>query len=328
MLAMHNLKPIDKLEVFVLMDNISDPFTTSHDGMRWNEFQYQFGVLGSKEMCGADMCRACNGLSLLMKIHVDNKIHTLLFDTGPDKGLVVENAKRLNVDLAEVDAIVLSHGHFDHFGGTLSALDAIGKRDLPVYVHPELFLQRAFARKNLIPVSDVLTKEQVVQHGGKVIEHTQPISLFENSLLVTGEVPRTTHYELGNPNENRLVNGAWKPSPDIIDERCLIFHLKDKGICVFTGCGHTGVVNAVQHSQVISQIEKVHFVMGGFHLAGKDYLDRINPTVTDLQKINPDFIITGHCTGRKAQTDLTIAFGDRHIPYGVGTVFKFSEDTL
>ncbi len=319
----NTLRPIDTLEVFVLMDNLSDPFSKSHEGMRWNEFQYQFDLRKQKEMCGANLCRACNGLSLLIKLHVDGKTHTILFDTGPDENLVVENAQRMALNLTEVEAIILSHGHFDHFGGTLSALRAIAKKSLPVYVHPELFLPRAFDRGELIKVGNNLTREQVEAHGGKVIEHVQPISLFDDTLLITGEVPRKTHYETGSPAECRLSGETWIKSPEVIDERCLIFNIKDKGICVFTGCGHTGVVNATLHAKELVQTQRVHFIMGGFHLAGAAFTNRINPTITDLLKINPNFIVTGHCTGRQAQTELTNAFSDKHIPYGVGTVFKF-----
>lgn len=319
----YTLTPIDTLEVFVLMDNISDPFSKSHEGMRWNEFQYQFDLRKQTEMCGANMCRACNGLSLFIRVHIAGKTHCILFDTGPDENLAVDNAKRLGVDLTEVDAIVLSHGHFDHFGGTLSALTAIGKKDLPVYVHPELFLPRAFDRGELIKVSNNLTKEQVEAHGGKVIEHTKPISLFDESVLITGEVPRNTSYESGAPSECRLNAGNWVKSPEVIDERCLIFNLKDKGVCVFTGCGHTGVVNATEHAKNLLNETKIHLIMGGFHLAGPAFTNRISPTIADLLKINPTYIVTGHCTGRQAQTELTTTFSDRHIPYGVGTVFKF-----
>ncbi len=320
----YQINPIAKLEVFVLMDNISDPFTKSHAGMRWNEFQYRFDIRQKTDMCGADMCRACNGLSMLIRIHEsDGSTHAFLFDTGPDDGLVVENAERMGLDLTEVEAIVLSHGHFDHYGGTLSVLDAIGKKDLPVYVHPELFLPRAFNKGKMIEVSYNLTVDDVEKHGGRVIEDKNPIKLFNDTLLLSGEVPRETTYEVGHPAECRLNAGKWESSPEIIDERCLVFNLKDKGLCVFTACGHTGVVNATEHAKSLLSMDKVHLVMGGFHLAGPTFADRVKPTVSDLIKINPDYIATGHCTGRVAQTELTNLFSDRHIPYAVGTVFSF-----
>ncbi len=123
------LQEIDRLEIIALMDNVSDPFTNSHPDLRWNESQYRISVLKREHYCGADFCRACNGLSLFIRLHHGDETSTILFDTGPDEGLVVDNAKRMGVDLTEVEAIILSHGHYDHYGGTLSVLDAIGKQD-------------------------------------------------------------------------------------------------------------------------------------------------------------------------------------------------------
>lgn len=320
---MLNLKPIDSMEIYVLMDNVSDIFSKNREGMYWNEFQYQFEVRKQEEMCGANLCRACNGLSLLIKLHIKNETITLLFDTGPDEGLAVENAKRLGVDLSKVEALILSHGHFDHFGGTLSVLKNINKKNLPIYCHPEVFLPRAFGRKQLVKVTDKLDRDEIEAAGGKVNDSREPTLLFDGFALLTGEVPRTTSYENGNPSECRFVNNEWVKSPDVIDERCLIIKIKDKGICVITGCGHTGIVNAAQHAAELIPNEKMHFIMGGFHLAGPAYADRIDPTIQDLQSIDPNHIITGHCTGRGAQMALTQTFADRHIPYGVGSVFRF-----
>lgn len=320
---MYSLMPLEQLEIFVLMDNISDPFTKNDKGVYWNESQYRYGVRKQQKVCGADYCRACNGLSLLIKAHVAGATHTVLFDTGPDSGLVVENAKRLNVDLTQIDAIVLSHGHFDHYGGTLSVLNAIGKKDLPVYAHPELFLPRAYGKEELVYVSDLLTPEKIEKQGGKVITSSQPIPFLDNTFLLSGEVPRLTAYEVGFPDEFRLKDNHWECAPEVLDERSLIFSLKNQGLCVITGCGHMGIINATQHAKMLLNTNKVHLVMGGFHLASSDLAERVEPTIADLQAINPDFIVTGHCTGRQTQAVLSKIFSNRHIPYGVGAVFKF-----
>lgn len=321
---MSHLKEIDKLEIFVLMDNVSDPFTESTEGVYWNESQYKFGLQKRDKMCGKDYCRSCNGLSLLLRIHAEDKIHTLLFDTGPDAGLAVENAARMELDLTAVQAIVLSHGHFDHYGGTVSALKAIGKKNLPVYIHPELLLPRAFKKKNsFIYVSDNLTVEQIEQEGGVIVESSKPQKILNDTILISGEVPRVTSYELGAPDEHKLQANNWQSSPEVIDERCLILKLKNRGLCVITGCGHTGIVNATLHAANLLGDKKIHFVMGGFHLAGSKFASRITPTLNDLKELNPGYIITGHCTGRQTQAQLTEMFSQRHIPYGVGAYFKF-----
>jgi 7,8-dihydropterin-6-yl-methyl-4-(beta-D-ribofuranosyl)aminobenzene 5'-phosphate synthase len=319
----HKLQEIDRLEVVALMDNVSDPFTKSHAGMRWNESQYRASVLKKTEFCGADFCRACNGLSLFIRFHFNEKSTAILFDAGPDEHLIVDNASRLGLDLTEIEAIVLSHGHFDHYGGILSTLNAINKKNLPVYSHPELFVPRAFKKEIIMACSYNLTNSDIEKHGGKIIETKESLSLFSDQMLISGEVPRNTSYELGSPAECRKLNGQWEKSPEIVDERILIFNLKNKGLCIFTACGHTGVINAIRYAKQITNVDKVHLVMGGFHLAPPEVAERINPTIDDLAILNPSFIITGHCTGAKTQADLTARFPSQHITYGVGTVFNF-----
>ncbi len=109
----------------------------------------------------------------------------------------------------------------------------------------------------------------------------------------------------------------------IFVERVLIFNLKDKGLCIFTACGHTGVINAARYAKKLTRHDKIHFIMGGFHLAPTELANRINPTVQDFASLNPNYIITGHCTGAKAQAELTEKFPQQHITYGVGTLFHF-----
>lgn len=319
-----SLRVVDRIEIFVLMDNVSDPFTTTHPNLHWNESVYRSSVLDKHECSGADFCRACNGLSLLLKIYSESDVKTVLFDAGPDQGLIVDNARRMEVDLSEVDASVISHGHFDHYGGILSALDAIGKQDLPVYSHPDLFAPRAFGKNKLTTVSYNLTNMDIAKHGGKVIESRDPLLLFDDALLISGEVPRKTSYESGSPTECRKKDGKWVASPDVVDERVIILNMKDRGLCVFTACGHTGVINAVNYAKEITGIGDVHLIMGGLHLAPTSISERIMPTISDLQLLDPNYIVTGHCTGAHTQAELSQFFRSKHIRYGVGAVFNFT----
>lgn len=118
-------------------------------------------------------------------------------------------------------------------------------------------------------MSDNLTIEQVEQNGGRVIEAKQSLSLFDDTLLISGEVPRITSYEKGLSGEFRLQSTEWVEAPAVVDERCLVLNFQNLGLGILTGCGHTGVVNAIKHAQSLTGESKIHFVMGGFHLAGK-----------------------------------------------------------
>ena len=321
---MLSLKEVDSVEIFVLVDNVSDPFTVNDSGVYWNESQFRSKILNIQKYGGQDCCRACNGLSLLFRFSINNQITTLLFDTGPSKDLAVTNARRMGIDLSEVDTIMISHGHFDHFGGINSILDEIHKVDIPIYAHPEVFIETAYGdTQQLTYTKDLLIRDEIVQRGGKIVETTQPTLVLNDAIVISGEVPRVTSYEKGLPDEYKYIDSKWHQAPDVIDEQCIYFNLKNAGTCIITGCGHTGIVNAVKHADKIVNSDNIFLLMGGFHLAGPSFMERVHPTIEDIKLINPDYIITGHCTGRYTQAEFSKVFSKRHIPYAVGARFKF-----
>ena len=219
------LKAVDRIEVIALMDNVSDPFTSCNKHVRLNEFEVLFGKQHRETLSGKDMCRACSGLSLLIKLFVGEKQYNVLFDTGPDDGLVVENAKRLRESLSAVDAIVISHGHFDHYGGVVSVLDAMNRKNVPVHIHPELFAPRAFELgKRVVETDYILAEHDIVAHGGEVIANKDMQFLFDEHLLISGEVPRKTTYEKGLANELRKIDGEWEHAHRMLDAQFARFH--------------------------------------------------------------------------------------------------------
>jgi 7,8-dihydropterin-6-yl-methyl-4-(beta-D-ribofuranosyl)aminobenzene 5'-phosphate synthase len=101
-----------------------------------------------------------------------------------------------------------------------------------------------------------------------IVEEGHPSFLFDRSILITGEVPRTTGYEPGFPPQQAWLSGRWEPDPLVLADQALIVDIKDKGLLIMTGCGHAGIINICRYAQRLSRQRPISAVMGGFHLNG------------------------------------------------------------
>ena len=169
---------VDKIEIQVLVDNATDILSTIPAHAE-SEFAY-LERHGMRELSGDSLCCACHGLSLLITATRGARRHTVLFDSGPEEYAFERNSGRLGVDLGIVEGAVLSHGHWDHAGGMLKALDLIlsrnGGRSIPYYAHPGMFRSRARRLPNgdLMPMKDVPGIEALTTHGAHVICTGEP----------------------------------------------------------------------------------------------------------------------------------------------------------
>jgi 7,8-dihydropterin-6-yl-methyl-4-(beta-D-ribofuranosyl)aminobenzene 5'-phosphate synthase len=251
-----------------------------------------------------------------------------LFDTGPEDRTFEQNVSRLGIDLGPVDAIVLSHGHFDHGGAMLRALQIIsdrnGGREVAYYAHPDMFRTRAQKQSNgaMRLLEDVPNISALEAHGAKVVNTREPQFLFDGTVYVSGEIPRVTPFERGLPGQHRqtLDGKGWELDELIMDERFVAVNVAGKGIVIFTACSHAGVVNVLKHAQSSFPDIPLYGVLG---LSGSN--ERIiPPTVKAIREFNISVIATGHCTGWRAMNALANAFGDaRLVPLNVGKQFAF-----
>ena len=147
--------------------------------------------------------------------------------------------------------------------------------------------------------------------------------MFDRSVLVTGEVPRTTGYEPGFPPQQAWVDGRWEPDPLVLDEQAFIVDIKEKGLLVITGCGHAGIVNICHYARRITRDRQLYAVMGGFHLNGPIFEPLIPRVLDDLGALAPSVVVPAHCTGWRAQHAMSARFGEAFIPNTVGTRFEF-----
>ena len=143
--------------------------------------------------------------------------------------------------------------------------------------------------------------------------------LVDEMILVSGEVARRSEFEKGFPIHYAKRHDEWEPDPLIMDDQCALIHVKGKGLVVITGCGHSGIINIIRNAQVITGIQKIYAVIGGFHLTGGHFEPIIPATITELLAINPRYVIPGHCTGWSATHQIARAMPEAFIPNSVGT---------
>jgi 7,8-dihydropterin-6-yl-methyl-4-(beta-D-ribofuranosyl)aminobenzene 5'-phosphate synthase len=327
---MTRLAPIERLDVLVLVDNVTDQLSTNPGGV-----QSEFAGLrkaGMTTIAGEAICCAHHGLSLLLSVQHEGAAHTVLFDTGPEGYALARNGALLGVDFGAVESLVLSHGHWDHCGGVPKALElmtAAGRGAGPaVYTHPGMFHRRGrkLPSGEIVPFKPIAAPGEITAGGGTAVVTTEPRLLHDARLYVSGEIPRLTTYERGLADHYRQgdAGGAWEPDPLIQDERFVAVHVKDKGLVVLTGCSHAGVVNVLTHAQDLFPGVPLFAVMGGLHLSGAGPEKIIGETVKDLARFSLARVVPGHCTGWRAVTALVTAFGEPVVtPSAVGKRFTF-----
>ena len=318
----------DRVEVLVLVDNVTDNLSLVPDYVE-NEWP-RLWRKGLRRLSGNCLCCGAHGLSCAITAWRGDVAHTLLFDTGPDESVFERNVDRLGFDMGTIESIVLSHGHWDHSGAMLRALQMIrssnGSRSVPTYMHPDMYRSRAIKTRDgsIHPMDDVPTSEELERHGAVVVHATEPQLLLDNLFFVSGEIPRVTPFETGMAGHLRRTQDGtgWEPDPLILDERFVAVAVKDKGVVVFTACSHAGVVNVLTHARDVFPTLTLHGVLGGFHLAGAN--ERLIPdTIDSLHAFNLTTIAAAHCTGWRAVSALSNAFGEAVVPAAVGKMYRF-----
>jgi 7,8-dihydropterin-6-yl-methyl-4-(beta-D-ribofuranosyl)aminobenzene 5'-phosphate synthase len=321
------LESVDRVEVTILMDNVTDPLLVDQDGVRrvnWpRALQGALPTAAARVSPGSgvpDALIAEPGFSALVRIGKDGREHTLLFDTGVSPSGMVENMRRLGVAPADVEVIVLSHGHWDHVTGMEGLARELGRSKLPVMIHPEFWTRRRVRFPGLDPAELPATSRAALEDlGFAIVEERQPSFLLDGAVLITGEVDRTTPFETGFKGHEALRDAEWQPDPLILDDQALVVSLRDRGLVVLSGCGHAGIVNTVRYVRRLTGIDAVAAVIGGFHLSGPMFESIIEPTVDALVDLSPELLVPAHCTGWRAAHRLAARFPDAFVMSTVGT---------
>lgn len=310
-----SLPQVDEVRITTVMDNSIDIAMAGSEVAKRlhlgpNPFERQLPI-------------AEHGFSALIEVRQGDKRGVVLFDTGISRQGILYNLDAMEINAGDIQAIICSHGHPDHVMGLPGLIDRLGKRNLSLILHPDAYLERKLILPNGSEVNLPPPKKSDFQRENiEIIEEAGPSMLLDGLLLVSGEVPRTTGFEIGFPIHYAKRQGNWEPDPLIMDDQCAIIHVRDKGLVIVTGCGHAGIINIIRNAQTLTGIQKIYAVAGGFHLTGGLFEPRIQATVEELQKINPTYVMPGHCTGWLAIHLIARTMPEAFIANSVGTVFR------
>lgn len=321
------LPPVDSVEIVTLMDNVTDAFMPDQGPAR--RFPPATGparpVATMTEGAMFEALIAEHGFAMLITVRTGDTQHRFLFDTGTSPDGMIENMRRLDVDPRSIEAVVLSHGHFDHTAGFDGLIRALGRANMPLILHPHSWRKRRITLPGLEPIEIPTPSRRALADGGfEVLEMPRPSFLFGGCVLITGEVGRVTGYELGFPPQQAWLDGQWQPDPLVLDDQAVVINVKDKGLVVLTGCGHAGIVNICLHARALTgESVPLYAALGGFHLNGRHIEPLIPRVIDDLAALDPQVLVPGHCTGWRAQHAMARRFSDAYIPNSVGTRFTF-----
>jgi len=241
----------------------------------------------------------------------------LLFDTGQGR-VLSSNVDKLGVPLTRTEAVVLSHGHYDHTGGAASVLQAAPHAK--VYVHPAAF-QPKYVRADDGTSRDVgmppSAAAAIRKRADHVNETDRPTEIYDG-LFVTGEIPRRTEYE--------DTGGPFFSDPDgqrtdpLLDDQAMYFAGRE-GTIVLLGCAHAGIINTLQYVDELTNGKPIHAVMGGMHLV-RASRRRMERTIGGLRQFNVLRLGPSHCTGLAATAELWNALPGTCFPFGTGTTIE------
>jgi 7,8-dihydropterin-6-yl-methyl-4-(beta-D-ribofuranosyl)aminobenzene 5'-phosphate synthase len=335
--------PVDKVDILVIID-------TAHDVMIANPPIAGVKVERTRTLVGQAQNRTLEcewGLSLHLESHKGDETRRYLLDFGYTPDVLNNNLELLGIDVSALDGLILSHGHLDHFGGLQGFLEqhrSAMRTDLRLFTGGEdnFCYRLAKGPDGKVSPFGLLDRRELAARGVTPVLSEDPL-VIDGHAFTTGAVPRnsiehvmpntlvsfgahdgagcdTGHYASHHFTPEEL---SGQPIPDQHwHEQATCFNVKDRGLVVITSCGHGGIVNALRRAQNVTGVEKIHALLGGFHLAPApdDYLAQV---MAELKKFDLDHIVPMHCSGTNFVDAAKREMPEKLILCTAGTRFTF-----
>lgn len=312
--AVEELEPVDRIAITTVVDNYID--TLRRDEPVARRFTRQI----ARKM--QDL-RAEHGLAHLVEVTRGATTTRVGFDFSQTDACLNHNVRELGLDVGRLDAIALSHGHRDHFGGLMGFLHAYRRfmrRDLPFYAGADHFLPRFTDDGDERIYLGRLDRREIERYGVTVETVRAPRTIAEG-LLLSGEMETAEPFEPIPANMKVERDGAVVPDT-FIGEQTMIANVRGRGLVVVTSCSHRGIVGICRNAVRITGVPKVHAVVGGFHLSGLTE-ERVTRVVDAFHELGIDHIVPQHCTGIEAIATLYHRLPKQMVVSTVGTTFTF-----
>jgi 7,8-dihydropterin-6-yl-methyl-4-(beta-D-ribofuranosyl)aminobenzene 5'-phosphate synthase len=299
----------DRVEITIIVDNYIDIFLPS-TGVA----SYPVPGPGSR-LLGEQ------GLSLWLNVWNGRKVTSLLYDFGRSSPTFFHNLELLGLDIAQLDYLVVSHGHRDHFGALKSVLKKTTGA-CTLIVHPE-----AVGKKKYVRLKDgsyvgpwEIPPGIIAAWSGNAVLNRDAHRIADD-MVVSGRIERRTDFE-PEMAAACVKEGARIVHDAIPEDQALFIDIEGKGLLVVTGCCHAGLVNTVMKGLELFPGKNVYAVAGGLHLnsAGERQMDA---TIDYLSRLEISYIAPLHCTGYHASMQLMNSFKERGICGTVGAKLGF-----
>jgi 7,8-dihydropterin-6-yl-methyl-4-(beta-D-ribofuranosyl)aminobenzene 5'-phosphate synthase len=277
------------------------------------------------------------GLSILGASTRGDQRRKIIVDFGYSPEVLANNLGLLGIDPATIDAAVLSHGHLDHYGGFAGLFGAAAgrPRHLPLTVGgEETFCERVALIGDPPPLMGTLDRGALARAGYDVRISPAP-AIIADQAFTTGIIPLESFERAAIPTQMRpgvgcdraLLPAAKRSLSQVVDdgehELATCYAVKGLGLVVIASCSHRGVINSVRRAQLVSGIDKVHAVIGGFHLVRPRTEEEARRTVAEFVRMDPTYIIPMHCTGEIFIAEALRLMPQKIVRPYVGTTFVF-----